>query len=80
MERNMQLQSKQLNKESTDPENDSCTSTDDDFVDECFSVDNSMHAPAPLESPRVGKRLLEEEMVESERKKLYLMQSAGDRR
>ena len=41
----MQFQSKQLEWESTDPEKDSCTSIDDDFVAECSSADNSVHTP-----------------------------------
>jgi hypothetical protein len=34
MESNMQFQSKQLDRDSTDPEKDSCTNIDDDFVAE----------------------------------------------
>jgi len=78
MERNMQLQSKQLDRESTEPEKDSCISIDDDFVAECSSADNSIHTPAPSETsrssaqrmtrPRSGKRPLEEAMIEIERK------------
>ena len=34
MESNMQFQYKQLDRESTEPEKDSCTSTDHDFVAE----------------------------------------------
>ena len=80
MESNMQLQSKQLDRESTEPEKDSCTSIDDDFVAECSSVDNSIHTPAPSETsrssaqrrtrPRSGKRPLEEAMIEIESKNL----------
>jgi len=47
MESNTQLQSKQLDRESTEPKKDSCTSIDDDFVAECSSSDNSIHIPAP---------------------------------
>jgi len=84
MESNMQVQSKQLDRESTEPEKDSCTSIDDDFVAECSSAYNSIHTPAPSETsrssaqrrsrPRSGKRPLEETMIETERKKLDLMQ------
>jgi len=90
MESNLQFQSKQLDRESTDPEKDSCTSIDDDFVAECSSADNSLHTPAPSETsrssaqrrtrPRSGKRPLEEAMIEIERKKLDLMQSMGNGR
>jgi len=90
MESNLQFQSKQLDRESTDPEKDSCTSIDDDFVTECSSADNSVHTPAPSETsrssaqrrtrPRSGKRPLEEAMIEIERKKLDLMQSMGNGR
>ena len=90
MESNLQFQSKQLDWESTDPEKDSCTSTDDDFVAECSSADNSIHTPAPSETPRSsaqrrmrhrsGKPPLEEAMIETERKKLDLMQSMGNGR
>jgi len=88
MKSNMQLQSKQLDRESTEPEKDSYTSTDDDFIAECSSADNSIHIPAPLETsqssaqrrtrPRSGKHTLEEAMTEIERKKLDLMQSMGN--
>jgi hypothetical protein len=77
MEGNLQFQSKQLDRKSTDPEKDSCTSTDDDFVAECSSANNSIHTPAPSEMsrssaqrskmPRIGKRPLEEAMIEIER-------------
>ena len=92
MESNTQLQSKQLDRESTEPEKDRCTSTDDDFVAECPSADNSIHTPAPSETetsrssaqrrtrPRSGKRPLEEAMIEIERKKLDLLQSMGNGR
>jgi len=90
MESNLQFQSKQLDRESTDPEKDSCTSTDDDIVAECSSSDNSIHTPAPSETPRSssqgrtrpgsGKRPLEEAMIETERKKLDLMQSISNGR
>jgi len=90
MESNMQVQSKQLDRESTEPEKDSCTSIDDDFVAKCSSADNSIHTPAPSETsrssaqrrsrPRSGKRSLEEGMIEIERKKLDLMQSMGNGR
>jgi hypothetical protein len=90
MESNTQLQSKQLDRESTEPEKDRCTSTDDDFVAECSSADNSIHTPAPKETSRgyaqrrtrlrSGKRPLEEAMVETEGKKLDLMQSMGNGR
>ena len=90
MESNMQLQSKQLDRESTEPEKDSCTSIDDDFVAECSSADNSIHTPAPSETSRSsaqrrtrtrsGKRPLEEAMIEIERKKLDLIQSMGNGR
>ena len=82
-----ELQSKQLDQESTEPEKDSCTSIDDDFIAECSSADNSIHTPTPLETswssaqrrtrPRSGKRPLEEVMTEIERKKCDLMQSMG---
>ena len=85
----MQLQSKQLDRESTEPEKDSCTSIDDFFA-ECSSADNSIHTPAPSETsrssaqrrsrPRSGKLPLEEAMIEIERKKLDLMQSVGNGR
>jgi len=90
MESNMQLQSKQLDRESTEPEKDICTSIDDDFVAECSSADNSINTPAPSETsrssaqrrsrPRTGTRALEEAMIENERKKLDLMQSMGNGR
>jgi len=90
MESNLQLQSKQLDRESTELEKDSCTTTDDDFVAECSSADNSIHTPAPSETsrssaqrrtrPRSGKRPLEEAIIENERKKLDLMQSMGNGR
>jgi hypothetical protein len=90
MESNLQFQSEQLDRESTDPEKDSCTSTDDDCVAECSSADSSIHIPAPSETsrssaqrrtrPRSGKRPLEEAMIEIERKKLDLMQSMGNGR
>jgi hypothetical protein len=35
MESNMQFKCKQLDQESADPEKDSCTNIDDDFVAEC---------------------------------------------
>jgi len=54
MESNMQFQSKQLDRESTEPEKDSCTSIDDDFVTECSSADNSIHTPAPSETSRLS--------------------------
>ena len=86
----MQVQSQQLDRESTEPEKDSCTSIDDDFFAECSSADNSIHTPAPSETsrssaqrrsrPRSGKRPLEEAMIEIERKKLDLMQSMGNGR
>jgi hypothetical protein len=41
MESNLQFQSKQLDRESTDHEKDSCTIIDDDFVAECSSTDNT---------------------------------------
>jgi len=88
MESNKRFQSKQLDRESTEPEKDSCTSIDNDFVAECSSADNSIHTPAPSETsrssaqrrtrPRSGKRPLEEAMMEIERKKLDLMQSMGN--
>jgi hypothetical protein len=84
MESNLQFQSKQLDRESTDPEIDSCTSTDEDFVAECSSAENSIHKQAQSETsrssvqrrtrPRSGKRPLEEAMIETERKKLDLVQ------
>jgi len=90
MESKMQLQSKQLDRQSTGPEKDSCTSIDDDFVAECSSADNSIHTSAPSETsrsfaqrrsrPRSGKLPLEEAMIETERKKLDLMQSMGNGR
>jgi len=90
MESNMQFQSKQLDPQSTEPEKDSCSSIDDDFVAECSSADNSVHTPAPSETSRSsaqrrsrtrsGKRALEEAMIEIERKKLDLMQSVGNGR
>jgi len=90
MESNLQFQSKQLDRESADPEKDSCTSIDDDFVAECSSADNSIHTPAPSEMspssaqrrtrPRSGKHPLEEAMIEIERKKLDLMQSMDNGR
>jgi len=86
----MQFQSKQLDRKSTDPKKDSRTSIDDDFVAECSSADNSIHKPAPSETsrssahrrtrPRSGKRPLEEAMMETERKKLDVMQSMGNGR
>lgn len=90
MESNLQFQSKQLDQVSTDPEKDSCTSTDNDFIAECSSADNSIHTAAPSEMPwssaqrttrpRIGKRSIEEGMIETERKKLDLMQSMGNGR
>jgi hypothetical protein len=90
MESNMQFKCKQLNQESADPEKDSCTSIDDDFVAECSSADNSIQTPAPSEMswssaqrrtrPRSGKCPLEEAMIEIERKKLDVMQSMDNRR
>ena len=90
MESNKQFQSKQLDRESTEPEKDSCTCTDDDFVAECSSADNSIHTPAPSEMsrssaqrrtrPRSGKSPLEEAMMETERKKFDLMQTMGNGR
>jgi len=90
MESNQQFQSKQLDRVSTDPEKDRCTSIDDDFVAECSSADNSIHTPAPSETSRSsaqrsmwlrsGKRPLEEAIIETERKKLDLMQSMGNGR
>ena len=84
----MQFQSKKLDRESAEPEKDSCTSIDDYFVDECSTADNSVHTSAPSETsrssaqrrsrPRNGKRPLEEAMIEIERKKLDLMQSVGN--
>jgi len=75
---------------SKEPEKDSCTNFDDDFVAECSSADNSIHTSAPLETsrspaqrrtrPKSGKRPLEEAMIEIERKKLDLMQSMGNER
>jgi hypothetical protein len=74
MESNMQFQSKQLDRDSTDPEKDSCTSLDNDLVAEYSSADNSIHTPAPSDTswssaqrrkrPRSGKRPLEEAMIE----------------
>jgi hypothetical protein len=88
MESNIPFQSMQLDRESTDPEKDGCTSSDDDFVAECSSADNSIHTSAPSETswsfaqlrtrPRSGKRRLEEAMIEIERKKRDLMQWATD--
>jgi hypothetical protein len=90
MESNLQFQSKQLDRESTDPEKDSCTSTDDYFVAERSSADNSIHTLAPSETSRSsaqrrtitrsGKRPLEEAIIETEGKKLDLMQSLGNGR
>jgi len=87
MESNMQFQSKQLDLQSTEPEKDSCTSTDD-LVAEFSSADNSVHTSAPSETsrssaqqrarPRSGKCPLEKAMIEIERKKLDLMQSMGN--
>jgi len=82
MESSVQFQSKQLDRESTEPEKDSCTNIDD-FVVECSSTDNSIHTPAQSETSwssaqrrtrsKSGKRPLEEAMMEIERKKLDLM-------
>jgi hypothetical protein len=90
MESNLQFQSKPLDRESTDPEKESCSSIDDDFVAECSSADNSLHTPAPSETsrssaqqrtrPGSGKRQLEETLIEIEMKKLDLMQSMGNGR
>jgi hypothetical protein len=90
MESNMQFQAKRIDPESTDPEIDSCTSIDDDFVAERSSADNSIHTPAPSEKTqssaqrrtrsRSGKCPLEEAMIETERKKLDLMQSMDNGR
>ena len=90
MASNLQFQSKQLDQMSTDPEKDSCTSIDNDFVAECSSADNSIHTAAPLETPwssaqrttrpRIGKRSIQEAMIAIERKKLDLMQSMGNGR
>ena len=86
----MQFQCKQLDRQSTEPEKDGCTSIGDDFVAECSSDDNSVHISAPSETsrssaqrrtrPRIGKRPLGEAMIEIERKKLELMQSMGNGR
>jgi len=54
MESNLQFQSKQLDQESTDPEKDTCTGIDDDFVAVCSSADNSIHTPAPSETCRLS--------------------------
>jgi hypothetical protein len=89
MESNLQFQSVQLDRESTDREKGSCTSTDDDFITEFSSADHSIHTPAPSENsrssaqrrtrPRSGKRAVEEEaVIEIERQKLDLMQSMGN--
>ena len=56
MESTMQLQSKQLDRELTEPEKDSCTSTGNDFVAECSTADNSIHIPAPSETSRSSAR------------------------
>jgi hypothetical protein len=90
MESNMQFKCKQLNQESADPEKDTCTSIDNDFVAEYSPADNLVHTPTPSETsrssaqrrtrPRSGKRPLEEAMTEIEMKKLDVMQSMGSRR
>jgi len=90
MENNLQFQSKQLDRESTDPEKDSYTSIDNDLVAECSSANSSIHTPAPSETSRSsaqrrtrsrsGKRSLEEAMIETERKKLDLMHSMANGR
>jgi hypothetical protein len=77
IESNIQLQSKQLDRESTELGKDSCTKIDD-FVAESSSADNSIHTPTPSEKsrssaqrrtrPRSGKYPLEEAMIEIERK------------
>jgi len=86
----MQFQYKLLDRESTDPEKDTCTSMDKDFAAECSSADNSIHTPASSEtsrssaqrrtSPRSGKRPLEEAMIEIGRNKHDLVQPMGNRR
>jgi len=65
MESNMQLQSKQLDRQSTEPEKDSCTSIDDDFVAECSSADNSIHTSAPSETSRSSAQRRSRPRVES---------------
>ena len=89
MESNLQFQSVQLDRESTDPEKGSCTSIDDDFTAEFSSAENSIHTPAPSENsrssaqrrtrPRNGKRAVEEKTaIKIGRQKLDLMQSMGN--
>ena len=80
MENNLQFQSVQLDRESTDTEKDNYTGIDDDFLAECSSAENSKHTPAPSDNflsdaqqrtrPRIGKQPVEEAMIG---KKLGLM-------
>jgi hypothetical protein len=73
MESNLQFQSVQLDRESTDTEKDNYTGIDDDFVAECSSAENSKHTPAPSDTflsdaqrrtrPRIGKHPVEEGVI-----------------
>jgi len=53
-ESNLQFHSEHLDRESSDPEKDSYASTDDGFVAECSSAENSIHLPAPSEPSRTS--------------------------
>jgi hypothetical protein len=83
-ESNLQFQSEHLDRESNGHEKDSYVNTDDDFVAECSSAENSIHIPAPSELSRLSaqrrtrcrcrKRPAEGEMIQIERKMLDPMQ------
>jgi len=51
-ESNLQFHSEHLDRELSGPEKDSYASTDDDFIAECPSAENSIHIPAPSELPQ----------------------------
>jgi hypothetical protein len=88
IESNLQFHSEHLDGESSGPEKDSYASTDDEFVAECSSAENSIHIPTPSELSRLyaqrrkrcrcGKRLAEEDMIQIKRKTLDLIQSLGN--
>jgi hypothetical protein len=83
-ESNLQFQSGHLDRESSCHEKDSYATTDDDFVIECSSAENSIHIPAPSELSRLsaqrrtrrrcGKRPAEGAIIQIERKMLDPMQ------
>jgi hypothetical protein len=71
----------------TDSVQDNYTGTENDFIAECFSAENSIHTATPSEfswssiqrrtRPQTGKCPVEEAMIKIERKRLDLMQSVG---